>query len=464
MPYTRSKAQGFGRYLNNVLTAVDFLVLNLTFLIATHTHPELTCSRGGLVWLLLNLAMLPTIGRHHRIFSVRSMPMEKLLLNSWRTIAVQFALFVALLFIVGLDTISWHSIGYYYSILAIVFPLVRILERIVVKYVRKKGINFAKTAIVGTNPTALRLREEMASDSGFGFNFVGYFGKKNPDAELTGKYIGDVDKLREWIEAGKVSEVYFTMSGEDHTLLKEVIKLTDQNMIRFFYVPQISRYINTQFQLHPLGSMPVLSIRPNPLSSVLNRWMKRGFDLLFSSVALIFFPLILIPVAIAIKCSSPGPVFFVQQRTGYKGRSFGCIKFRTMKVNAAADSMQATRDDPRKTRVGDFLRRTSIDELPQFVNVWLGQMSVVGPRPHMVRQTEEYSRLIDQYMVRHNVKPGITGWAQVTGFRGSTEELWQMEGRVKRDVWYIEHWSFLLDLKIIYKTLANAIQGDDNAF
>ncbi|MDE5752248.1 MAG: sugar transferase, partial [Duncaniella sp.] len=135
-----------------------------------------------------------------------------------------------------------------------------------------------------------------------------------------------------------------------------------------------------------------------------------------------------------------------------------------MRVNADSDSRQASKNDPRKTRVGDFLRRTSIDELPQFINVLIGDMSVVGPRPHMLKHTEDYSRLIDNYMVRHLIKPGITGWAQVRGFRGQTEELWQMQGRIEHDIWYIEHWSFLLDIKIIIRTMLNALKKDENAF
>lgn len=146
------------------------------------------------------------------------------------------------------------------------------------------------------------------------------------------------------------------------------------------------------------------------------------------------------------------------------GHEFTCWKFRTMRVNADSDSRQASKNDPRKTRVGDFLRRTSIDELPQFINVLLGDMSVVGPRPHMLKHTEDYSRLIDNYMVRHLIKPGITGWAQVRGFRGQTEELWQMQGRIEHDIWYIEHWSFLLDIKIIIRTMLNALKKDENAF
>ena len=157
-------------------------------------------------------------------------------------------------------------------------------------------------------------------------------------------------------------------------------------------------------------------------------------------------------------------MFFKQKRTGLYGREFYCYKFRTMKVNVDADNLQATKDDPRKTRVGEFLRHTSIDELPQFINVFKGDMSIVGPRPHMLKHTEEYSKLIDTYMVRHAVKPGITGWAQVTGYRGQTEELWQMEGRVEKDIWYIEHWSFALDLKIMAFTVINAIKGEEQAF
>lgn len=151
-------------------------------------------------------------------------------------------------------------------------------------------------------------------------------------------------------------------------------------------------------------------------------------------------------------------------RSGENGQTFRCIKFRSMRVNADADRVQATRDDPRKTRFGDFLRRSSIDELPQFINVLRGDMSIVGPRPHMLQHTEQYSKLINKYMVRHLIKPGITGWAQVTGYRGETHSLSQMEGRVRRDIWYLENWSLLLDIRIIFMTVWNALRQDENAY
>lgn len=160
----------------------------------------------------------------------------------------------------------------------------------------------------------------------------------------------------------------------------------------------------------------------------------------------------------------PGPVFFRQKRNGLNDKEFYCLKFRSMKVNADADRLQATKDDPRKTKWGNIMRKTNIDELPQFINVFLGDMSVVGPRPHMLKHTIEYSKLIDKYMVRHLVKPGITGWSQVTGYRGETRELKDMQGRIKGDIWYIENWSFWLDLYIIYKTVANVFKGEEKAY
>jgi len=169
-------------------------------------------------------------------------------------------------------------------------------------------------------------------------------------------------------------------------------------------------------------------------------------------------------MAILIKVNSRGPVFFRQQRSGKGNNVFTCLKFRTMRVNAEADELQATKGDVRITGMGRFLRKTNLDELPQFFNVLLGHMSVVGPRPHMLRHTEQYAALIDQFMVRHLIKPGITGWAQVHGFRGETSDTYKMEKRVEYDVWYIENWSLLLDLKIIVLTLGNMLKGEENAF
>ena len=196
-----------------------------------------------------------------------------------------------------------------------------------------------------------------------------------------------------------------------------------------------------------------------------NRFKKRVFDLIFSSLVIIFVLSWLYPIlAVLIKIQSKGPVLFKQQRSGINDQPFWCYKFRSMRMNDDSHKKQATKGDPRITSIGNFLRKTSLDEMPQFFNVFLGSMSVVGPRPHMLRHTEEYSAVISQYMVRQFVKPGITGWAQVNGYRGETKDDSAMESRVEHDIWYLEHWSSLLDIQIIFMTVINVFHGEENAY
>ena len=228
-------------------------------------------------------------------------------------------------------------------------------------------------------------------------------------------------------------------------------------LIRYKDNPEIKR-------LHSLvrcGS----GVKYSPLLKWQSGMSKRIFDVLFSFTFLAtLFPLFLIVVAIGNAISSRGPIFFVQKRTGYNGKDFNCYKFRSMVVNEHAGVLQATRNDPRVTRFGSFLRKSSLDELPQFINVFLGDMSVIGPRPHMLKHTEQYSALISKYMTRHFVKPGITGWAQINGHRGETKEVVDMEKRVRCDIWYIEHWSMVLDIKIIFRTIRSLLRRDSNVF
>ena len=222
----------------------------------------------------------------------------------------------------------------------------------------------------------------------------------------------------------------------------------------FIGLPSTYSFISHRVKMLSIDGTSAVTLQTSPLEDFDNAALKRGCDLIVSAGLLIFvFPFVYLIFGTLIKLSSPGPIFFRQKRSGLNGKEFDCYKFRSMRVNADSDSKQATEHDPRKTRIGDFMRRTNIDELPQLINVFLGDMSLVGPRPHMLKHTEEYSALIDKYMMRHFVRPGITGWAQVTGFRGETKELWQMEGRVKKDIWYIEHWNFALDLWIMIQTV-----------
>jgi Undecaprenyl-phosphate glucose phosphotransferase len=248
--------------------------------------------------------------------------------------------------------------------------------------------------------------------------------------------------------------------------VKTFLEVADKHCLRVKFIPDMATTLATPYTISYVGDeFPVISLRKEPLESVSNRFKKRAFDVVFSLGVIIFLMSWLYPlIAILIKLQSKGPVLFKQQRSGRNDEPFWCYKFRSMKVNNDSDKKQATKDDNRITPIGKFLRKSSLDELPQFFNVLLGNMSVVGPRPHMLSHTEEYRAIINQFMVRHFLKPGITGWAQVNGFRGETKEDGAMQKRVQHDIWYLENWTAMLEVKIVFMTVINMIKGEDNAY
>ncbi len=453
----------YGRYIHGLLTLSDLILVNILFFVVTLIDSQIYLFDAKILWLMLNVAFVPVVLLMYNTHKQRAIYMDHVFRRAILSVIIHALFFVSLLSFLN-QNLLFSTYALFYGVCIIALPVWWLITRKIIKRYRKKGRNFSRVVIVGTNSTALRLYEELMSDAGFGYKFKGFFGKWRP-VDFPGDYKGDIGELSSYVKEYAIDEIYFAMSSEDEETMSKVMKIADDNVIQFYYVPQISRYLNRVFELHNVGAVSLLTTRSNPLKNSFNRVLKRGFDILFSSLVLLFlFPFVFIPVALIIKLTSPGPVFFKQVRTGYRGRDFLCWKFRTMHVNAESDKVQATKDDPRKTKFGDFLRRSSIDELPQFINVLKGDMSVVGPRPHMLKHTDDYRKLIDKYMVRHLIKPGITGWAQVNGYRGLTEELWQMERRVEYDVWYIENWTFLLDLKVIVRTVLNAVQGEKNAF
>lgn len=461
---TTTKQRGrYGRYLNTIFILTDFILINLVFVATCFITPDIIEEHARVTMFLFNVSFVPIAIWGLSVHTKRALHLDQIILQSLRVVGIHALSYLSLLYFLKIAHIPTKSFLILYGLMFIALPLWWTISRRILKHFRSKGRNYIKAIIVGSNETAKRLYDEILSDAGYGYRVLGFFDDTCPD-NLKDKYLGSIEDLEEYIKREKIDEIYYTLSGENNKAIRSVIKIADNNVIQFYYVPQLSKYLSRGFEMYNMGPVPVLTLRRNPLSKHINRFIKRAFDITFSSIVLLFSPIIFIPVAIAIKISSPGPVFFKQLRTGYRGRDFHCWKFRTMRVNADSDKLQAQKNDPRKTKVGDFLRKTSIDELPQFINVFLGSMSVVGPRPHMLKHTHDYSQLIDKYMVRHLIKPGITGWAQANGWRGQTEELWQMEKRVEYDVWYIEHWSFLLDLKIIIRTVLNAIHGEKNAF
>ncbi len=320
-----------------------------------------------------------------------------------------------------------------------------------------------RAVILGAGILGQQINDAIRENTFLGINVLGFF--DDDPARNRGNLLGNIDKVKSYATTYGVKQIYCTLPAEAHDKITDLMDFAEQHVIQFHIVPSMRTYVETPVVLETIGDMPILSIRKVPLGFAHNAIIKRLFDVVVSGVFMFtLFPVIYVVTAIAIKLSSPGPVFFRQMRTGEGGRNFYCYKFRSMRVNSDADKVQATADDRRKTRVGDFLRRTSIDELPQFINVLSGDMSIVGPRPHMELHTYEYSSLVHKYMVRHFIKPGITGLAQVSGYRGQTSTPRMMEGRIKRDIWYIEHWTLMLDITIIFRTIVQVFRGDKQAF
>lgn len=346
----------------------------------------------------------------------------------------------------------------------------RMVELGIVRYLRGLGMNSRLVLFVGSDLSLATLYDSLILTPSMGYHILGYYADTEMEDCPDGlNYLGTIADLNEKMnsEEGdslKIDEVFCSISHNEAEEIMKIMRFCDKNVIRFFYLPRM--FANYQLNLKPerFGDVNVYTNHIEPLSILSNRVIKRLFDICVSLIVCIcllpFIPII----ALIIKLQSRGSIFFVQNRTGMNGKTFKCLKFRSMHINRQADSLQATENDPRKFAFGSFMRKTNLDEFPQFFNVLIGDMSIVGPRPHMLHHTEVYGRLIDKYMVRHFCKPGITGIAQVTGCRGETKELWQMEERVKKDIWYIENWTFWLDIRIMFMTVKTIFAHDQKAY
>lgn len=343
-----------------------------------------------------------------------------------------------------------------------------LLMRHMILVARRHGRNKVHVLIVGDGDTAAALWQELCHGADFlDYRPLGFFSDIPAAVPSGAPLLGPQAAVFPYIDGeNKVHELYCSVNPAlESEFVNSLIRECENRFITFYYLPNLDGYVKRKLHFSDLGPVTVASLREEPLSVPFNSFVKRVFDLVFSGILLVtLYPLVWLFVAIGTTISSPGPILFRQQRTGYRAKPFTMLKFRSMKVNRDADTVQATKDDPRKTRFGNFLRRTSIDEIPQLINIFKGDMSFIGPRPHMILHTETYSKLVDEYLVRHMVRPGLTGWAQVNGCRGETETVEKMANRVEKDIWYIEHWSFWLDIKIFLKTVVQVFKGDKQAY
>ena len=318
--------------------------------------------------------------------------------------------------------------------------------------------NIRRTIILGTNKQAKAIAKFFKDTPESGFVNTKMVAFKKPRQE-------DLNTLFKYIKAHEVDEIYCSLSEISKVDVKAITQFADNNLKVVKFIPEQNTILNKDLKRDFYGLVPVLEFRSIPLDDSYSLAFKRVFDVVFSIFVIGFIMSWLTPIlALLIKLESDGPVFFKQKRNGYNYKSFNCFKFRSMVINKEADLIQVQKADDRVTNVGKFLRQTSIDELPQFFNVLIGDMSVVGPRPHMLSHTDMYASKVDKFMVRHFVKPGITGLAQVSGFRGEVESDSDIIGRVKFDIYYVENWSVLLDVKIIIKTIVKALKGDEKAY
>ena len=443
--------KNYSKWIRPILYGIDLcLILISTYLFLTKDSKNIIVFL--FLWVVLSIVFsFYSVYRFTKITKVVSLLSKQLF--------VFILLVISYVFIID-SNISFKSIVTFFSILFVILNIWRIFLHIMFKKYRViTGSNYKKVIIIGSSDSTHELQDFFNRELGFGYKFMGYFSDKNESSKL-----GAINQSYDYILENKIDEVYCSVKGLSNKEIKYFIDFCDINITNLKFIPDNKELFSKNLRLNYYDITPILSLREIPLDDPIKSIIKRIFDILFSIFIIVFVLSWLIPIlGLIIMIESKGPIFFQQDRPGIKGKGFGCYKFRSMAINKNSE-ISATRNDARITMVGKFIRKTSIDELPQFFNVLFGEMSVVGPRPHLWRQNEKYGTKISKYMVRHFVKPGVTGLAQVRGYRGEIETREDIVNRTKYDVFYIENWTLILDLGIIIQTVINIFKGEEKAY
>ena len=444
----------YSGYLRPISYLIDLSIINglAIFYFFKDIDPKMFILFVSVSWIILSIySGFYGVYRYTREVTIFSLALRQMVLFS--LIVFAFSGFYHNLNIYPV-TVFYYVLVSFLGIIFFKFALYYLLQKYRVSF----GGNYRKTVIFGANKKTLALENFFNKNPEYGYIHKKTFNFKD-------KRESHLDSCFQYIKDEAIDEIYCSISELTNSQINEVADFADNNLKILKFLPDNKEIYSKKLKYEYYDYIPILTLRDIPLEEPINMVLKRTFDILFSSLVIIFLLSWLTPlIAILIKLESRGPVFFKQSRNGFNYKEFDCYKFRSMTPNKDAHLYQATRGDHRITKIGKFIRKTSIDELPQFFNVLFGDMSVVGPRPHMVSHTNMYAKKIDKFMVRHFVKPGITGLAQISGFRGEVESDKDIIGRVKYDIFYIENWSLLLDLKIIIRTFINAIKGEDKAY
>lgn len=384
--------------------------------------------------------------------------------RTWRSFGISLLWFLALTSILWVplqqDAYRWVQISFLGLVHLLVLGPFRIGIHMVLRRYRSRGNNYRNAVIVGKGGTSPKLADVFRIRKDFGINFLGYFDDQADCNQTRG---GIRDFFEEAPELGL--DLIYIHEELDPITVRKVIGFADEHYIKVKMIPGGSLQLEKNLSFSKYGDFFVINVNEIPLDNALNSISKRVFDIIFASLVTVFILSWLIPlVGLLIKLESKGPIFFIQKRNGINNSEFNCLKFRSMTPNDYSDTLQASKNDPRVTRIGAFLRNTSLDEMPQFLNVLMGDMSIVGPRPHTIPMNKTFKTKIERYNSRHKIRPGITGLAQVKGFRGEIENPYQIRSRVRLDYFYIYNWSFLLDLEIMVKTVYELVFNRENAY
>lgn len=447
----------------------DLIILVCCFLIASFLSQRGFGQKDRLILgiFLVGWYLSAKIIRVYKEFRTEQFIGEMLLL--FENIVIQIIIAGQVYFLFNEHEFARTFLAWYISLLTASIIFKSYLVKKVLNYYRLKGGNSRAIVLIGKNTITDKIIEQILNSPHFGFRIIGVVSKKEIKDERI-RHLGDLETFYQQFENEKIDDLIITSDKLTHEKLRQILNFADSKAIRTKVIPNFDSLYQHRFEIQTFGGYPLISIRREPLQEIEWRIIKRLFDIGFSLLLfLIVFSWLFPLIALIIKLDSKGPVFFVQNRWGQNGKYFKFYKFRSMQaeskdVKENGEFNQARQNDSRITSIGKFLRKTSLDELPQFFNVLCGNMTVVGPRPHAHEHNLRTHKVIDKYMIRHWVKPGITGWAQVNGFRGETKTNDLMQKRIDLDIWYIENWTFGLDIKIVFMTIYNSIKGEQNAY
>lgn len=446
--------------INRVAMLIDCITLVVAFLVSWYIRIA-----SGLVeleewhlsfkeFLIPFLIMIPVyliIYNFKRLYnSERMMFVSNEIWNIVVSNVIGIIVFIGVLFITRQIHYSRRFLFIFFIVSTILTSLERVLFRKLLRKLRKKGYNKKYTIFIGYSSSTDKFYDLIKKNKHWGYSVCGIFDDYKTEYEEL-NYLGKIDELEDYLEKNRdVEEIIITLEMREYDKLKGIIEACEKMGVRAQIIPSYTKYFPAKPYVEEIGGVPLINLRYIPLDNIVNRFVKRTMDIVGSIIALVLTSPIMLVVAIMIKLTSKGEVIFKQERIGLNKKPFIMYKFRSMKVQDSEEEKQGwtVKNDSRKTKIGTFIRKTSIDELPQFFNVLKGDMSLIGPRPERPQYVEKFKDEIPKYMVKHQVRPGITGWAQVNGWRGDTS----IEKRVECDIYYIENWSFIFDVKIIILT------------